>query len=75
VADYLRELQIQTIRAKLELCRIVAASLMKSIQSQELSADEMRSGYRCWLRITQDGDALEWALDLIRRRERETRNA
>ena len=71
----IQHLYIQSLRAKLELCRIIAASLMNSIESQKLTTEERRAGFRCWVTIARDGDILELMLDLIRRREREERDA
>lgn len=73
--EFLQYLYVQTLRKRMEVCRATAATLMKSLQSADLTVYEQRAGYKRWEAVTREGDVLEFMLDLIRRREREQREA
>ena len=69
--EIIRRLFVQTLRAKLELCRLVAAALMVELESPLLTITEKRAAFRQWVSITRDGDVLMFVLELLRRHERE----
>lgn len=71
--EILHSMYVQSLRAKLELCRITAASLMESLDSPKLTVEERQTGYQRWTDVTRDGDVLEFMLELLRRRGRETK--
>lgn len=73
VEEIIRRLRIETTRAKLELCRIVAATLMQRLESEELTVRERRAHFKRWLEVTRNGEVLEFVLELERRGDRETR--
>jgi len=73
--EFLQSLYVQTLRKKMEVCRATAATLMKSLQSSNLTVYEQRAGYKRWEAVTREGDVLEFMLELIRRHEREERAA
>lgn len=73
--EFLQYLYVQTLRKKMEVCRATAATLMKSLQAPNLTLHEQRTGYKRWEAVTRDGDVLEFMLELIRRHEREEREA
>jgi hypothetical protein len=69
----IRNLYVQSLKAKLELCRIVSARLMEEAESQELPARKQRESFCRWFDVTRDGDILEFVFELLRRHEREAR--
>jgi hypothetical protein len=60
--EIITNLRVQVIRAKLELCRIVAAALMQKPETQESTLGEGRADFEGWLKIAHDGNILESAL-------------
>jgi hypothetical protein len=68
-----RNLLLQTLRAKLELTRIVAASLAEKLDLSHLSVREQRHTLRQWLNVTEDGENLEFVLELLRQHDRRQR--
>jgi len=73
VEETIRNLYVQSLRAKLELCRIVSARLMEELESRELPARRHGESFCRWFNVTRDGDILEFVFELLRRREREAR--
>jgi hypothetical protein len=71
--EFLQHLYVGTLRAKMDLCRVIAATLMDSLHSPTLTVYERQAGFRRWEEVTQNGDTLEFMLELIRRREKEGR--
>lgn len=67
----LHSLFVQMLRAKLELSRIVAASLMETLDYPVVTDWEKREAFRQWADVTRDGDFLAFMLELLRRHERE----
>jgi hypothetical protein len=65
-----RNLLLQTLRAKLELTRIVAASLTEKLDLPHLSVREQRHTLRHWLDVTEDGENVEFVLELLRQHDR-----
>jgi hypothetical protein len=72
VEEIISRLNVQAISAKLELCRIVATTLTRRIESPSLTASERRDYSSRWLEVNHDDD-LEFELGLLRWQERETR--
>lgn len=70
VEEIISRLSIQAIKAKVELCRIVTAALMRKLESVNLTANERRVACCRWAEVARDGDTLEVALELQRRRKR-----
>jgi hypothetical protein len=75
VEETIRDLYIQSLRAKLELCRIVSARLMCDLESPRLTDRQKREEFCRWFDVTRDGDILEFVFELLRRREREARTS
>jgi len=73
VEETIHNLYVQSLKAKLELCRIVSARLMEELESQELPARRRGDSFCRWFNVTRDGDILEFVFELLRRREREAR--
>jgi hypothetical protein len=73
VEEIVVTLYIQTIRAKLELCRIVCASLCSTLEDPNLTLAESSMISARWAQRLRDGDILAFFLDLLRRDEREQR--
>lgn len=73
VEEIISRLNVQAISAKLELCRIVATTLTRRIESPSLTASERRDYSSRWLEVTHDDHDLEFELGLLRWQERETR--
>ncbi len=71
VEEIVGRLQIQTIRAKLELCRIVCASLAAQFDNPQLSCREKAIIAGQWDKLLIEGDILAFFLELLRRRGRE----
>ena len=69
--EMFQRLLTQALRAKLELCRIVAAALMEEMDLQQGSGTRQRTAFRSWAEVTRDGDMLEFMLELLRRHDRE----
>lgn len=67
--EIIQRLHIQTIRAKLELCRIVCASLAKEFENPHLSLREKDAIAIQWEKLLREGDVLALLLDLLRRKE------
>lgn len=63
-------LRMQTIRAKLELSRVVCASLAEEFDDPRLSLEERAAIAREWERSATDGDVLALFLDLLRHRDK-----
>lgn len=72
--EIIRRLEIQTIKAKLELCRIVCASLAAQFDTPDLTHIERATIARQWNKLLAEGDTLAFFLELLRRRERERMN-
>jgi len=66
-------LYVQSIRAKLELCRIACATLSNKLEDPNLSDSEKSAIAADWDQRLRDGDILAFFLDLVRRLEREQR--
>lgn len=73
VEKTIRNLYIQSLRAKLELCRITGAALMRELESPMLTVKAKREVFYRWFDVTRDGDILGFVLELVRRSEREAR--
>lgn len=69
VEEKLRNMFLQSLRAKLELCRLVAARLMEELEHPARNTLEKRCLFRRWEDMTRNGDTLEFVLDLLRRHE------
>ena len=65
-------LRVEALRAKLELSWIVAAALMHNLEYSTLTDEAKGAAFLHWQEVTQEGDLLAFALDLIRRRQRES---
>lgn len=73
VGEIITRLSVQAIRAKLELCRIVAAALTRRLELPGCTEEERRVDSSRWLEVTRDGEALELALERQRRHLRNAR--
>ena len=71
--ETIRDLFVQSLRAKLELCRVVSARLMHDLESPRLTDRQKQESFCRWFDATRDGDILEFVFELLRRREREAR--
>jgi hypothetical protein len=58
------KLRIEAISAKLELCRIVAATLVQKIESPEFNTGERQEYLQRWLEVIHDSNILKSALEL-----------
>jgi hypothetical protein len=65
-------LRVATIRAKLEMSWIVAATLMHDLEYSTLTVEERHATTRQWQEVTHESDLLAFALDLIRRQRKES---
>jgi hypothetical protein len=65
-------LRLDALRAKLELNWIQAASLMNDLENCTLTSAEKCATSRRWLEVTREGDLLAFALDLVRRQQKES---
>ena len=73
--ETIRDLYVQSLRAKLELSRIVSARLMRDLESPRLTDRQKQESFCRWFDATRDGDILEFVFELLRRREREARRS
>ena len=67
--ETIRDLYVQSLRAKLELSRIVSARLMRDLESPRLTDRQKQESFCRWFDATRDGDILEFVSELLRRRE------
>ena len=74
VEEIIEGLQIQTIRAKLELCRIMCACLAAELENPSLTQHERTAIAMQWDHLLREGDILAFFLDLLRRRDKELRD-
>jgi hypothetical protein len=70
----LQRFLVQTLCAKLALCRIAAATYSEALLSPTLPGPERITTFRCWEKATREGDTLAFALEMISRRERNAVN-
>lgn len=70
--DPFRVLFIQAMRAKMDLCMIIAATLMEQLQLRELEAWDRIEIFRQWDNAVNEGETLAFALELLRVHERAT---
>lgn len=64
------KLYIQSIHAKLELCRIACATLFSKLKNRKLTLAEKSAISAQWNQRLREGDILALFLDLLRRHER-----
>ncbi len=72
MSEIIKGLGIETIIPKLELCRIVCASLASELQNPRLTITERAVIAVEWGHRVKEGDILALFADLLRRRERES---
>jgi len=63
----IHNLYVQTIRAELELSRIVGASLRRELDDSNLTIREKANIVRFWSTVLGDGDMLSLLLEFTRR--------
>jgi hypothetical protein len=61
----------QILRARLEMCRLVAVQLMEELDHPSSTEIEKRALFRRWELVIRDGDNLEFMLELLRHHESE----
>ena len=69
--EIINGLHIQTIRAKLELCRLVCETLAREFENPNLSFSEKTVLSRQRSKLLREGDILALFLELLGRREKE----
>ncbi|MGA9463739.1 MAG: hypothetical protein WBV28_13185 [Terracidiphilus sp.] len=70
--EEIASLCVGALRAKLELGWIAAATLMDALDHSNLTHEEKCDTSLRWQQVTQEGDLLAFALDLIRRQQKES---
>jgi len=71
VEEIINRFRIQTIRAQLELRRIICASLGNKLDKPQFSAVEPSMIAKPWQAVLAEGDAPAFYLDLLRRHAKE----
>jgi len=69
----IRNLRIQTLKAQLNVCQLVCASLAKEIQSSSLTLEEKAALAHRWGKALNETRGLQHAIDTLEQQEVETR--